>query len=90
MRDRQGAREVGEEDGTRLERRDQQWLASCVRRGKLGAELGDAPTDLGARQVDIPDGMSVRRERGSQERAFLSYDASFSRSRWARRSMSRR
>ena len=90
MRDRQGAGEVAEEDGARLERRDQEWLAARIRLGELRAELGDAAADLGAGQVDIPDGMSIRRERGSQDRAPLVYDASFSRSRWARRSMSRR
>jgi hypothetical protein len=65
VRDRQGAGKVAEEDGTRLERRDEEWLAARIGLGKLRAELGDAPADLGAGQVDIPDGMSIRRERGS-------------------------
>ena len=65
MRDRQGAREVGQEDGARLERRDEQRLASCIRLGELCAELGDAATDLRTGQVDIPDGVSVRRQGGS-------------------------
>ncbi len=64
MRDRQGAREVGQEDGARLERRDEQRLASCIRFGELRAELGDAATDLRTGQVDIPDGVSVRRQGG--------------------------
>jgi hypothetical protein len=63
--DLQGTREVGQEDGTRLERRDEQRLASCVRLGELGAELDDPPTDLRTGQVDVPDGVSVCLQGGS-------------------------
>jgi hypothetical protein len=63
--DWEGAREVGQEDRARLERRDEQRLASCVRIGELGAELGDAATDFRTGQVDIPDGVSVCRQGGS-------------------------
>ena len=62
MGDRQGAREVGQEDGARLERRDEQRLAARIRLGELCAELGDAATDLRPGQVDIPDGVSFRRQ----------------------------
>jgi hypothetical protein len=48
VRHRQGTREIGEEDGARLQRRDQQRLAACVGVGQLGAELCDAPHDLEA------------------------------------------
>jgi hypothetical protein len=65
MRDGQRAREVGQEDGARLERRDEQRLAPCIRSGELSAELGDAATDLRTGQVDVPDGMSVCRQGGS-------------------------
>ena len=62
VRDRQGAGEVGEEDGARLERRDEQRLAARVGVGQLGAELGDAAPDLVAGQVDLPDRVAVGRE----------------------------
>ena len=62
MRDRQGAGEVGEEDGAGLERRDEQRLAARVGGGELGAELADAARDLVAGQVDLPDRVAVGRE----------------------------
>ena len=65
MGDRKGAREIGQEDRARLERRDEQRLASCIRFGELCAELGDAATDFRTGQVDIPDGVSVCRQDGS-------------------------
>jgi hypothetical protein len=64
VRDRQGAGEVGQEDGARLERRDEQRLAARIGLGKLGAELRDPAADLVAGEVDIPDRVSGRRERG--------------------------
>jgi hypothetical protein len=64
VRDRQGTREVGQEDRTRLERRDEQRLAACVRVGELCAELAYAPSDLRPGQVDIPDGVPFRRQDG--------------------------
>ena len=78
VKDRQRPREVGEEDGARLQGRDEQRLAALVVGGDLGAELGDARGDLGgARDTTSPTGS-------------VSYEASFSRYRWARRSRSRR
>ena len=65
MGDREGAREIGQEDRARLERRDEQRLASCVRLGEFCAELDDAATDFRTGQVDIPDGVSVCRQDGS-------------------------
>jgi hypothetical protein len=62
---RKGSREIGQEDGARLQRRDEQRLAPCVRFGELCAELGDAATDLRTGQVDVPDGVSVCRQGGS-------------------------
>ena len=59
VRDRQRTREVGEEDGAGLQRRDEQRLAARVRRGQLGAELADAAPDLVAGQVDLPDRVTV-------------------------------
>jgi len=62
VRDRQGAGEVGEEDGARLERRDEQRLAARVGTGQLGAQLGDPAPDLVTGQVDLPDRVAFRRE----------------------------
>ena len=58
VRDRQCPREIGEEDGARLERGDEQRLAALVGGGESRAELGDAAGDLVAREVDLPDGGS--------------------------------
>jgi hypothetical protein len=63
--DEEGSREVGQEDGARLERRDEQRLAFCIRVGELCAELADPATDLRTGQVDVPDGVSIRRQGGS-------------------------
>jgi hypothetical protein len=64
VRDRQRAREVGEEDGTRLERRDEQRLAARVGLRQLGAELDDTAADVLAGQVDLPDRVAVGLEGG--------------------------
>ena len=77
VQDRQRPREVGEEDGTRLQRRDEHRLAAGVVGGDRGAELAHARGDLGGREVHLAGGV-------------VSYEASFSRYRWARRSRSRR
>ena len=77
VQDRDRPREVGEEDGARLQRRHEQRLAAGVVGGDRGAELADARSDLGGREIHLSDGV-------------VSYDASFSRYRWARRSRSRR
>jgi hypothetical protein len=60
--DGERAREVAEEDGARLQRRDEERLAVAVRERQLRAELGDAAPDLVPRQVDLPDRVAVRRE----------------------------
>jgi hypothetical protein len=62
VRDRQRTREVGEEDGAGLERRDEQRLAARVGLGQLGAELADAARDLVTGQVDLPDRVTIGRE----------------------------
>ena len=59
MRDRQRAGEVGEEDGARLERRDEERLTARVGIGQLRAELADAAADLVAGQIDLPDGVAL-------------------------------
>jgi hypothetical protein len=71
------ARQVGDEDNARLERRDEERLPPFVVPGDLAPELADTRPQLLAREVDLPEPRS------------RSYDAS---SRWyrsARRSMSR-
>jgi len=62
VRDRQRAGEVGEEDGARLERRDEQRLAALIGLGQLGAQLADPAPDLVTGQVDLPDRVALRRE----------------------------
>jgi len=62
VRDREGAREVGEEHGARLERRDEQRLEACVRLSELDAELVDPALDLLTGQVDLPDRVAVGSE----------------------------
>jgi hypothetical protein len=62
MDDRQGAREVGEEDEARLEAADEDRLAPGVVGADLSAQLRDPRGDLGGRQVDLADaGIGVRR-----------------------------
>jgi hypothetical protein len=68
VRDRERARQVGEEDRTRLERRDQQRVELLVVRGETPTELRDPRGDLVAGEVDLPDRFVRRR----------SYEASFS------------
>jgi len=53
--DRQRARQVGEEDGARLQRCDEQWLEALVVAGDLSAELCDPGRDLPRGEVDLPD-----------------------------------
>jgi hypothetical protein len=77
MLDRQRAREIGQEDEARLQRRDQQRFAVEVITRDVFAELADARLQLLAREVDVA------------ETALDGYDASSSRYRSARRSMSR-
>jgi hypothetical protein len=60
--DRQGTRDVREEDCAGLERRDEQRLALRVGPRQLGAELDDPATDLVTGQIDLPDRVALRRE----------------------------
>ena len=55
VEDGQRAREVGEEDEARLQRRDEQRLAAGVVARDLRAELPDARGELRPREVDLPD-----------------------------------
>ena len=80
MQDRQRTREICQEDGARLERRDEERLEGLEVRREEPAELCDTGRDLLAGEVDLPDRPVWRRI----------YEASFSWYRWARRSMSRR
>jgi hypothetical protein len=62
VRHREGAREVGEEDDARLQRRDEERVPACIGRRELLAELPDARRDLVAGEVDLPDRVPVGRE----------------------------
>jgi hypothetical protein len=77
VRDAQGAREVRDEDEARFQRRDEQRLAAVVVAAQLAPELTDARLQLLAREVDLAEARAA------------TYDASSSRYRSARRSMSR-
>jgi hypothetical protein len=46
MQDRHRAREVGEEDDARLQRRDQERLPARIVLGESGTQLADADGDL--------------------------------------------
>jgi hypothetical protein len=74
--DLERAREVGQEDEARLQRRDQDGVGVRVVERDLGRQLANAAADLLAREVDLAD--ATRR-----------YDASSSLYRSARRAMSR-
>jgi hypothetical protein len=76
VRDLECAREVGQEDEARLQRRDKDRIEVDVVTCDLRRELPDAAADLLAREVDLAD--APRR-----------YDASSSLYRSARRAMSR-
>jgi hypothetical protein len=76
VRDLERAREVGQEDEARLQRRDEDRVDVDVVTCDLRRELPDAAADLLAREVDLAD--APRR-----------YDASSSLYRSARRAMSR-
>jgi hypothetical protein len=77
VEDSERAREVGQEDDARLQRRDEERLAAGVVAFDLAAELADACRQLLTCQVDLADA-----------RARL-YDASSSWYRCAKRSRSR-
>jgi hypothetical protein len=53
--DRQGAREIGDEDDCGLERSDEDRLETLVVSRDLGAELLDPSLDLLPREVDLAD-----------------------------------
>jgi hypothetical protein len=55
--DRQGAREVGDEDERRLQRGDEDWLEAVVVSGDLRSELPDPGLDLLPREVDLADAL---------------------------------
>jgi hypothetical protein len=55
--DRQRARQVGDEDERRLQRRDEDRLEAVVVGGNLGAELLDARLELLPREVDLADAL---------------------------------
>jgi hypothetical protein len=55
VRDRDRAREVGEEDEARLERPDEQRLTAVEVAGNLRAELRDTRGQLAGRKVDLAD-----------------------------------
>jgi hypothetical protein len=55
VRNPQRAREVGDEDEARLQRRDQQRLAPVVVARQLAAELADARVQLLSREVDVAE-----------------------------------
>jgi hypothetical protein len=62
VHDRQGPREVGEEDEARLEAADEDRLPAGVVGADLGAQLRDPGGDLGGREVDLADAVvGVRR-----------------------------
>jgi hypothetical protein len=53
VRDRDRAREVGQEDEARLQERDEQQVAAGVLAGDLRAELADAGIQLLRREKDL-------------------------------------
>jgi hypothetical protein len=59
--DRERARQVGEEDDARLQRADEDRLATRVVAADLGAELAYARAELSGRQVDLADARVRRR-----------------------------
>jgi hypothetical protein len=77
VRDPERAREIGDEDEARLQRRDEQRLAPVVVACEVAAELADPCLQLLAREVDRAEARAA------------AYDASSSRYLSARRSMSR-
>jgi hypothetical protein len=55
VRDRDGTREVGDEEEAGLERCDEQRVPSLVLERQLAAELTDARVELLAGEVDLAD-----------------------------------
>jgi hypothetical protein len=64
VRDRDRAREVGDERHARLQRADEERLAAGVVAGELGAELAHARRDLGGVEVDRSDSLVADAQRG--------------------------
>jgi hypothetical protein len=77
VRDPERPREIGDEDEARLQRRDEQRLEAVVIPAQLPAELTNTGRQLLPREVDLAEALAA------------TYDASSSRYRSARRSMSR-
>ena len=69
MRDRNRAREVGEEEDARLQRGDEDGLAPRVVAGDLRAELGDARLDLLRREIDLTERVDFYDARSSLYRS---------------------
>jgi hypothetical protein len=76
VRDRDRAREVGEEDEARLQQRDEEEVAVRVILRDLCAELTNARAELIGAEEDVAD-------------VLIFYEARSNRYRWASRSMSR-
>jgi hypothetical protein len=76
VRDRDRAREVGEEDEARLQQRDEEEVAVRVILRDLCAELTNACAELVGAEEDVAD-------------VLIFYEARSNRYRWASRSMSR-
>jgi hypothetical protein len=60
VRDRDRAREVGQEDEARLQEGDEQQLAAFVVLGDLRAELGDTLSQLPGAEEDVPESRVAR------------------------------
>jgi hypothetical protein len=69
VRDRDRAREVGDEEDARLERGDEERLAAFVVARNRSPELGDARADLGGREVELPDAVRAQLARSSLYRS---------------------
>jgi hypothetical protein len=67
VRDRDRAREVGEEDEARLQQRDEEQVAAGVVAGDLGAQLADAALQLLGGEEDVADaGVQIYDARSSR------------------------
>jgi hypothetical protein len=67
VRDRDRAREVGEEDEARLQQRDEEQVAAGVVAGDLGTQLADAALQLLGGEEDVADaGVQIYDARSSR------------------------
>jgi hypothetical protein len=69
VRDRQRAREIGEEDEARLQRRDEERRLAGVVEREVGTELPYACVELLASEVDIADAARRQLARSSLNRS---------------------